>query len=151
MSFNESNLPKIIANAAIGRTTTQTIEYVKAHLQEEIRSDWSFVVENATINILKNTKRRRAQLIEGQYDLLAPFNVPSIVSADSVPGTKEKLNKAFPDMSKAWLKSKIEELRNKRTKRDVELEELEKVFEAIDPHCEDGEAIAMGLRRAHQI
>ena len=149
MPFNQSDLPTLVAQAAIGRTTSQTIDYIKANFREELQRDWDFVVDNAAINLLKNSKRRRAQLMEGQYDLLAPFNVPGIVSADVSPGTKERKNKAFPDMTKGWLKEKIEDLRNRRRKKDVELEEFEKVYEAIDPHCTDDEEIGTGLRRAH--
>jgi hypothetical protein len=151
MPFHESDLPNLIAKASIGRTRTQTIEFVKSELKEVLAADWDFVVENATVNLLKNGRRRRAQLLDGQYDLLAPFNLPGIISAEYAPGTKERVNKAFPDMSKSWLKEKIADLRNKRLKKDVELDELLKVFDAIDPHCGDDDSIASGLRRAHGI
>ena len=151
MPFNESDLPALVAKASIGRTTSQTVEYVKSELKDQMVAEWDFVVENATINLLKNGKRRRAQLIDGQYDLLAPYSLPGIIAAEYAPGSKEKINQSFPSMSKSWLKEKIADLRNRRLKRDVELDELVKVFDAIDPHCEDDESIGYGLRRAHNI
>lgn len=151
MPFHESELPNLIAKASIGRTRTQTIDFVKTQLKEALAADWEFVVENATVNLMKNGRRRRAQLLDGQYDLLAPFNLPGIVSAEYSPGTKERINQAFPDMSKLWLREKIADLRNKRLKKDVELDELLKVFDAIDAHCGDEDSIGVGLRRAHGI
>lgn len=141
-------LTQAIATAQIGRSTGQAITYLKKDYSAELQAEWEFVVENALVNIMKNTKRRKAHFVVDQRDLFAPFDLPALVPHGQVPGSNEPVNEPIDRLSKQWLRDEIAGVKSRPSQKEIKLQELQKLFNAIDAYCADTETIGTGLMRA---